>query len=32
LLLDRIEGGSSEGPSRARIVDVGFRILKRETA
>ena len=29
LMLDRIEGGDGEDPSRARIVDVGFRILDR---
>jgi LacI family gluconate utilization system Gnt-I transcriptional repressor len=32
LLIDRIEGGAADGTARARIVDVGFRILKRETA
>jgi LacI family gluconate utilization system Gnt-I transcriptional repressor len=32
LLLDRIEGGDVEGPLRSRIVDVGFRILQRESA
>jgi len=31
LLLDRIESGDRKDPLRARIVDVGFRILERES-
>jgi LacI family gluconate utilization system Gnt-I transcriptional repressor len=31
LLLERIEGGQGESPSHTHIVDVGFRILQRES-
>jgi LacI family gluconate utilization system Gnt-I transcriptional repressor len=32
LLLERIEGSESDLPMRARVVDIGFRLLQRDSA